>query len=717
MKALRITIAILVLAAVALACPPVGPAKAQTDDRAAATVFPFVLPWDDDSETLTDISAWNERPAGRNGFIRSQDGHFYSGSKRIKFLGANMTMGANFPDSSSARKVAARMAKFGINFIRIHHLDWAQTPVGIMEDDHLTFSEDRLDRLDFFVSEMKKNGIYIGLGLHVSREYPGFPTWDDMPSFYKGIDHFYPDMIEMQKDYATTLLNHRNSYTGKRYKDDPAVAMIEINNEDSLILSWWKGLLDGMPEIFQAELERQYAQWQASRSGGPMAAGARRPMVKSFDFPILDRQTQDDWLNFLYYVEEKYFLEMRDFLKNELGAQPLIMGTHVGYSLASIQRQMDLIAANAYWQHPHFPGVMWDPANWYVPNYAMAGDWSGGTVRTLASFRVVGMPFMVTEYSHSAPNTYGTEGLLLAAAYGALQDWDGILAYEYSSRLDDWDPQYFTNYFSIDSHPAKMATYLAAAAMFLRGDVQTTPELAVVNTTKEAILEVTRTEGPQNANTDYLGLSALNGFYHRIGLSFDSAASAGESYRPVGFLGELKHRLGRIIGRGYEFVSTTNEVVWLGGDPVGVVTVNTPKSKTFVGACQGRTFDFDGILIKPSSDLQDWATVSLTVMEGEGFSGPARVLLTTTGFSENTDMGWLDAAKSSVGANWGRAPSRIEGIRAEITLPLAPESVRVWSLDGRGERAQEVPVSDAGGLAYFEIGPQYQTLWYEVVIN
>ena len=73
----------------------------------------------------------------------------------------------------------------------------------------------------------------------------------------------------------------------------------------------------------------------------------------------------------------------------------------------------------------------------------------------------------------------------MAAAYAALQDWDGVLAYEYSSRRDDWDPQYFTNYFSIDSHPTKMATFQAAAAMFRRGDVATAPELAVA-TTNEA---------------------------------------------------------------------------------------------------------------------------------------------------------------------------------------------------------------------------------------
>ena len=60
-------------------------------------------------------------------------------------------------------------------------------------------------------------------------------------------------------------------------------------------------------------------------------------------------------------------------------------------------------------------------------------------------------------------------------------------------------------------------------------------------------------------------------------------------------------------------------------------------------------------------------------------------------------MGWKDEAKSTVGSDWGQAPSLVEGIRAGITLPLSPEGVRVWSLDERGERAQEVAVTDSGG--------------------
>ena len=50
-------------------------------------------------------------------------------------------------------------------------------------------------------------------------------------------------MIELQHEYARDLLTHVNPYTGKRYADEPAVALIEISNEDGLIREWLWGNL------------------------------------------------------------------------------------------------------------------------------------------------------------------------------------------------------------------------------------------------------------------------------------------------------------------------------------------------------------------------------------------------------------------------------------------------------------------------------------------
>ncbi|MCS7192483.1 MAG: hypothetical protein NZ937_05835, partial [Armatimonadetes bacterium] len=61
-------------------------------------LFPFVLPWDDASPSVANISHWLHKPAGKFGHIRiGANGHLYAGKQRIRFLGVNLCFGACFP--------------------------------------------------------------------------------------------------------------------------------------------------------------------------------------------------------------------------------------------------------------------------------------------------------------------------------------------------------------------------------------------------------------------------------------------------------------------------------------------------------------------------------------------------------------------------------------------------------------------------------------------
>lgn len=110
--------------------------RAADEAGSEAAVFPFALPWDDASAGVTDVSAWLPKPAGKFGFIRvGDDGHFYAGPDRIRFLGVNFAFAASMPTHAEAEKVAGRMAKFGINVVRFHHMDSARWPNGIRSRD------------------------------------------------------------------------------------------------------------------------------------------------------------------------------------------------------------------------------------------------------------------------------------------------------------------------------------------------------------------------------------------------------------------------------------------------------------------------------------------------------------------------------------------------------------------------------------------------------
>jgi len=222
--------------------------------------FEFVIPGLDATQTPVDMSFLNPKPAGADGSVQIKDGHFWDGTgNRLRFLGTNLTFGSAFPDKDVAPKIAAHMRKFGINIVRFHHMDNSSAPRGIWLKGQSGFDPEQLDKLDWIIYQLKQNGIYTNINLHVSRNYTGLP--EDIRAFRygKALDHFYRPFIEMQKEYARELLTHKNPYTGTTYIQEPAVAFVEINNENTLVQNW-RNLLE-MPDPFKSALLEQWHSW------------------------------------------------------------------------------------------------------------------------------------------------------------------------------------------------------------------------------------------------------------------------------------------------------------------------------------------------------------------------------------------------------------------------------------------------------------------------
>ena len=246
-----------------------GPAPA-----APERFFDFVMPWDDAAPSAVSLRGLSAAPAGGQGFVTAtSEGHLRVSSGRIRFWGVNLAFGANFPEKDQAPAIAARMSKYGINLVRFHHMDNRAAPDGwwktINPDREL--DPEQLDNLDFFIAELKKKGIYADLNLLVSRP---FRRGSDLPADIEKVTDwkrratlgFFDDqLLSLQKTLARDLLTHRNPYTGHRYIDEPAVAFIEINNENGLAHSFLSGDLDDLPAFYAAELRKQWNAWLAGR--------------------------------------------------------------------------------------------------------------------------------------------------------------------------------------------------------------------------------------------------------------------------------------------------------------------------------------------------------------------------------------------------------------------------------------------------------------------
>lgn len=250
------------------------------------TLFPFVIPWDDASEgTVTNVSHLNRGPAGSGGFIVARDGHFVESATglRVRFLATNLSAEEAFPHREDAEKIAARMAKLGINLVRMHHLQnaWRDDDgtIWLPGRPHYDVDPDQLDKLDYLIAALKKHGIYTNMNLSTTRDYIpelGFPeSVNDIGfSYEKKIDKVNQRMIELQKDYAAKVLDRVNPHTGLSYREDPALAFIEINNENSLV--GWPGEtpgdgLDNLPEPFHSEVVALWNSWLNGRYGSDQA--------------------------------------------------------------------------------------------------------------------------------------------------------------------------------------------------------------------------------------------------------------------------------------------------------------------------------------------------------------------------------------------------------------------------------------------------------------
>jgi len=213
--------------------------------------FNFNLPWND-STSQTFLPKFPIIKFDENKFVTAdQNGNFIYNGKPIRFWGSNCVASGAFPQKNIAASIAGRMRKMGINLIRFHHIDndWGG-PSLLSGIDTRSLNPTYLDLLENFIARLKENGIFINMNLNVSRmfkPFDGVPFADSIKNygtdFFKAVTIFDSYLIQLQKEYAQQLLTHVNPYTGKSLVNDPVMAMIETNNENSLYRAWRDNIL------------------------------------------------------------------------------------------------------------------------------------------------------------------------------------------------------------------------------------------------------------------------------------------------------------------------------------------------------------------------------------------------------------------------------------------------------------------------------------------
>jgi hypothetical protein len=694
---------------------------------------PFSMKWPPADNPDIDLSFLLKKPAGRDGFITVRDGHFSTPSgKRFRAWGINVTAGATVPSKAEAPFYARFLAQRGINCLRFHFLD-LPAPRGIIDPtrkDTRGFDPEYLDRFDFFVAELKKQGIYTNLNLNVARTYKekdGVKDWEFI-GYAKGLTYFDDRLIELQKEYASMLLTHLNPYTQSEYRNEPAVAIVELVNENSIVESWFSGRLLGrnvtrnpgtwtdITRSYEIALTEKFNQWLNQNLEPSIISAIREesvgsseeliPRLKPEEFQSASRERFHAEASFYISLERDFFWMMRDFLKQEIGLQSLIAGTsdhnhwRTGYPLLYSTSQLDVVDGHTYWQHPSY---IRDPDSgrnigFKIPNTPMVDDPFHSSVVELSRSAISGRPYTVSEVNHPFPNQFAAEGIPILAAYGLFQDWDGIFWYtlEHDSPVR-WQDR-IEGHFDFASDPVKMTQLVPGALAFLRGDIQSSLGVVARGYSRDEVIESIRDlqqERPYFSRGFPLSLPLQHGI--RI-ISFQQRLS---KYPELSALSPL--------------VSDTQQLRWyFEGKGKGAVKVESDRSQGLIG----HLAEINAALENLEADIENpFCAVTLTALDELPISHASKMILVAVAGVSNWAMKWNE--EKTTLEEWGTGPTMIETVKGTVKARNLKDAKKVFyqALDSQGV-ALGSPVDAVGDTQGWSIQlGKVPTTWYLITVE
>lgn len=612
-----------------------------------------------------DLSRFLEAPAGWQGFLRTSGEHIvYPNGRRFRFWGVNVCASDCFPPKDKAPEIAQDLARFGFNIVRFHHMDatWGRNIFPEQTPHTSALDSEMLDRLDFFIAELKKRGIYANLNLNVSRHFrdeDGVRD-HDLLGYGKSATYYNPRIIELQREFARQLLTHRNSYTGNEYRHEPAVAVVELVNENSILEGWVGWRLEGkddpkastwspLPVSYAEELTSLYNEWLRTNTPPDLLEAIRRevgvervPRLRPDQFASASAQRFRTEARFYCETERNFFIGMQKLLRNELKVKSMLIGTadhndgYAAYAHILANLELDFVDGHGYWEHPRLDGKTW------IKNTPMVNDPLDSTVTQFARSPVAGRAFTISEVNHPFPHEYSGEGFPILTAYAMFHDWDGIYWFTWGrggmqNVAQGIQPN---GWFDFSNDPIKLASLYACGLAWHRRDVESARRTVVRSYNADEMFEALRMDRKQRPffAPGFLRATAL---VHRTRsilkpgqVSFASATTRTEATAVETVPAEIR--------------SDTGQLAWLSAhEKKGRVLLKTPKSEMLAGFVRGVRSKHITLEV-----TNEFATVWLTSLDDRPIETSKQLLLVAVADGiRNTDQTWEEDRQTL--KNWG----------------------------------------------------------------
>ena len=220
------------------------------------------------TQALLDLRSLNEKFAGEHGFISlSPDGnHFIRGDGQpIRFWGGTTVaqhVNRRRKDQEFLSHHAHFLAKRGVNVVRLHFAIEPKEEGSSVTD----IDENELDEIYRNVAAMRQFGIYTTISPFWGSNAHPRKSWgiaDAGNGNCTGLLFFDQALQRGYKAWLRRIYTTVNPYTGIPLAKDPAVALIQTQNEDSLLF-WTMQSIKGKA---YKDLCRLYGRWALKKYG------------------------------------------------------------------------------------------------------------------------------------------------------------------------------------------------------------------------------------------------------------------------------------------------------------------------------------------------------------------------------------------------------------------------------------------------------------------
>jgi hypothetical protein len=679
--------------------------------------------------SVIGFEKWLDKPAGKHGGVRMVGDHFeFANGTRVKFWGSNLSYALSAPEKPQGEYTAARFAKFGVNAVRLHKFTGPTGWEGIGDPNDVTkMMPDGLDRLDAFANALVTNGIYYGWShTFKMKVQPGnkdrLLAYDEIKNALNGstyaLINYAEDCQDLMIEMVVNLLRHKNPYTGSTYAQDPALAFIELQNEDDIFFFTTETVYNQCP-TYARNLRERFAKWLQAKYQDQAGLQAAWGDALKADETLAAKNIA---------IQANPWSMGADNLRNQQGGNRTRLLDNAAFfhdvQNAFYSRFAKAIRDTGYqgaligspWQAPsglpHYYNLKSDYNVGYIDRHNYFGGGFSDTmlIKPGSGYfssglqQVVDRPFGLSEWIHVYPSLYSAEGPAILAVYGmGLQGWDA--SYEFQSgqigsSFGDIVGNFPWGVWNVDM-PTQLGQYPALARMIMRGDVKEGEVIGVRNISPKNLAE-----GSFDFSEQVSQQGDVKSF---TGNTPEEALAAGrlvvqftDKDVPSSFPEMGKYR------RGSAIVSTTGQLTWDTAGK-GYFTVNSKATKAVVGFAQDQDLhlaDYTFTLRCP------YASIFLTSLErNRDLSQTKSALLTAV--ARNSNSGFKILTINNQVIDNGKGPVLLEPVKADLACGRDISAVHVLDQDGQ-RTGRTLPVA----RNTFQIdSAQEQTIYYEVVLK